>query len=567
MVSTVDSATTIQKTCFPRLERNDESGCRAYGKHPSSTWTASVKTGVILAVAIAVIATCTTQGFANGKPAIQTPENAAVDSVIIVNGTVVDGTGRARYAGAIRLVGDTIAEVGDISPRPGEDVVDARGQIVAPGFVDTHSHLDLIVDDDPQLMPAITQGITTIVVGQDGFSPHPLRDWYSKIEASGTGPNVASFVGHNTLRSLILKGSARRQATAPEIDQMNRLLADEIRVGGLGLSTGLEYDTGIYSNTTEIISLAATAAKLGGRYITHIRSEDREIWSALDEAIDVGRQTGIPVQISHIKLSMMRLWGQAAQVLHRLNSARHEGIDVSADIYPYTYWKSTMTVLLPERNLNDRAAVEFAFREIVPPESIVLTLYKPDPLLEGSSIAEIARRRGLDPVTMYLRLLSESETLAAETGVLRQEVAGIVAHAMSEKDVQTFLQWGHTNVCSDGERGVHPRAYGAYPRVLARYVREQSVLTLEDAIRRMSSLAAAHVGIRDRGTLATGMRADVILFDLDEIQDHASIEHLNSVSSGIDSVWVNGKPVIAGGVSTGNLPGRVLRSTTTSAGK
>lgn len=525
-----------------------------------------MKTRVILPVAITVFATCIAQGFATGKLAIQTPEHAAVDGVVIVNGTIVDGTGRARYRGAVRLVGDTIAEVGDISPRPGEEIVDARGQVVAPGFVDTHSHLDLIVDDDPQLMPAITQGITTIVVGQDGFSPHPLRDWYSKIEASGMGPNIASFVGHNTLRSLILKGNARRQATAVEIDQMNRLLADEFRAGGLGLSTGLEYDTGIYSNTSEIVSLAATAAEMGRRYITHIRSEDREIWSALDEAIDVGRQTGIPVQISHIKLSMMSLWGQAAQVLHRLDSARNEGIDISADIYPYTYWKSTMTVLLPERNLNDRAAVEFAFREIVPPESVVLTLYRPDPLLEGSSIAEIARRRGVDPVTMYLRLLRESETLAAETGVLRQEVAGILAHAMAEQDVQTFLQWGHTNVCSDGERGVHPRAYGAYPRVLARYVREQSVLTLEDAIRRMSSLAAAHVGIRDRGILAAGMRADVILFDPDEIQDHASIEHLNAVSSGIDRVWVNGKLVLSGGISNGNLPGRVLRSTTTITG-
>ena len=521
-----------------------------------------MKSRVLLPVAIATFATCIAHESATGKPATQTPEHAAAGSVIIVNGTIVDGTGRAGYPGAVRLVGDTIAEVGDISPKPDEEIVDARGQVIAPGFIDTHSHLELIVDDDPQLMPAITQGITTIVVGQDGFSPHPLRDWYSKIEASGMGSNVASFVGHNTLRSLTLKGDARRQATAAEIDQMNRLLADEIRAGGFGLSTGLEYDTGIYSNRAEIVSLAATAAEMGGRYITHIRSEDREIWSALDEAIDVGRQTGIPVQISHIKLSMMSLWGQAAQVLHRLNAARDEGIDVSADIYPYTYWKSTLTVLLPERNLNDRAAVEFAFREIVPPESVVLTLYKPDPLLEGSSIAEIARRRGVDPVTMYLRLLEESETLAAETGVLRQEVAGILAHAMAEQDVQALLQWRHTNVCSDGERGVHPRAYGAYPRVLARYVREKSVLTLEDAIRRMSSLAAAHVGIRDRGILAPGMRADVILFDPDEIQDHALIENLNALSSGIDYVWVNGKLVLSGGVANGNLPGRVLRSTT-----
>ena len=486
---------------------------------------------------------------------------AKAGSVIIANASIIDGTGRPAYSGAVRLAGDKIAAVGDLLPLPGETVIDAMGKVVAPGFIDTHSHLELIVDDDPQVTPAITQGITSIIVGQDGFSPYPLKDWFSKLEARGVGPNVASYAGHNTLRALVLKEDARRPATAVEIDEVNKLLAEEMRSGALGLSSGLEYDTGIYSDTREITALAASMKETGGRYLTHIRSEDRNFWPALEEAIEVGRETGIPVQVSHIKLSMKALWGQAADVLEHLNAARREGIDITADIYPYSYWKSTMTVMLPERDLQDRTALEYAFREIASPDKIVVTLYDPDPSLVGKSIADIASARLQDPITTYLALLQQSEALAIEKGVLRQEVAGIVAHAMSERDIEIFMAWDHTNICSDGEEGAHPRAYGAYPRVLARYVRDKAVLTLEQAVRKMSALAAAHVGIDDRGLLATGMHADLVLFDPDKVQDHASIENPRAISTGIDRVWVNGKPVVVDGSLNPGLHGHILRRT------
>lgn len=510
---------------------------------------------LILACGICLSCTESTVGRAPANaPQISIDDN----QFIIINASIVDGTGREAYSGAVRVVGDQIAAVGNVSPNLGETVFDASGLVLSPGFIDTHSHLELIIEEDPQVIPAITQGITTIVVGQDGFSPFPLSEWYEKLKMSGIGPNVASYVGHNTLRSLILGNDSHRPATSPEVVRMKDLLIDELRAGALGFSSGLEYDSGIYSTATEIIPLARSTAELNGRYITHIRSEDREFWPALEEAIDVGKQTGVPVQVSHIKLSMRGLWGQAGTVINRLEDARSEGIDITADVYPYTYWKSTMTVILPERDLEDRNALEFAFEQIAPPEKIFVTLFKPDPTLEGRSIADIAASRGVDPITTYLEMLAESEAMAVAKGVIRQEIAGIVAHAMSEDDLIEFMKWEHTNICSDGEQGAHPRAYGAYPRVLARYVRDGSVLSLEEAVRKMSSLAASHVGIRDRGTIETGMRADLVLFDPSTIQDHATIDRISELSSGVEAVWVNGELVIENGTPTGKLAGQIL---------
>lgn len=483
------------------------------------------------------------------------------NKLIITNARIIDGSGALEFGGAIRIRGKDIVAIGDLVPSDNEQVIDAAGELVTPGFIDTHSHMELIVDDDRHVIPAISQGITTIIVGQDGFSPYPLKDWYAGLESNGVGPNVASYAGHNTLRGLVLKNDAKRTASEEEIPQIKALLAEEMRSGALGFSTGLEYDTGIYAYPDEIIALTAEAGRFGGRYITHIRSEDREFWTALDEAINVGRQTGMPVQISHIKLSMKGLWGQAGTALERLEAARAEGIDVTADIYPYTFWKSTMTVILPERNLEDREALEFAFQEIAPPEQIVITMFVADPSVVGKNIVEIAAERNQDVVTVYLDLLQQSEAYAAEWGLISQDVAAIVATAMSEEDLLTFLRWDHTNVCSDGERGAHPRAYGAYPRVLARYVREMHALPMEQAIRKMTALPARHMGIANRGTLAPGMRADIVIFDPERVQDHATVSEINALSTGISQVWVNGQLAFAEGEVTAALPGEVVRHT------
>lgn len=493
-------------------------------------------------------------GCAAAPPA---PEQS--NGLLIKNARIVDGTGRAAFKGSVRIVDRQIAGIGDLSPLPGENLLDAKGQVVAPGFIDTHSHLELITDDDPHVLPAISQGITTIVVGQDGFSPYPLGDWFAELESTGIGPNVAAYAGHNTLRELVLKEDAQRRASRQETAAMKPLLETEMNSGALGFSTGLEYDTGIYADAAEITALAAVAQTHGGRYITHIRSEDKDFWAALDEAIEVGRRTGIPVQISHIKLSMKGLWGQADKALERLDAARAEGLDITADIYPYTYWKSTMTVILPERKLDDREAVEFAFREIAPPDKIFITLYLADPAIVGKSIADIAQEREQDPVTTYIELLQQSEALAAERDLISQDVAAIVAHAMSEADLATFMQWQHINICSDGERGAHPRAYGAYPRVLSRFVRERGDLKLEEAIMKMTSASAAHMNIQNRGTLKVGMQADLVMFDPDLVTDHATVADIHALSTGISHVWVNGAEVFSNGAATGSLPGEVIR--------
>ena len=484
---------------------------------------------------------------------------AQSQGLLIQNARIIDGTGQAAFEGSLRILDGQIAAIGDLDPLPGETLLDARWQVLAPGFIDTHSHLELITDDDPIVLPAISQGITTIVVGQDGFTPYPLGDWFAGLESTGIGPNVAAYAGHNTLRELVLKKDAQRTASREEIAAIEPLLEAEMSSGALGFSTGLEYDTGIYADAEEITALAAVAHASGGRYITHIRSEDRDFWAALDEAIEVGRQTGIPVQISHIKLSMKGLWGQADQALARLDSARAEGLDITADIYPYTYWKSTMTVILPERKLDDHEAVEFAFREIAPPDQIFITLFLADPAIVGKSIAAIAMEREQDPVTTYIELLQQSEAMALERGLISQDVAAIVAHAMSESDLATFMQWEHINICSDGERGAHPRAYGAYPRVLSRFVRERGDLTLEEAIKKMTSASAAHMNIQNRGTLKVGMRADLVIFDPDTVTDHATVADIQALSSGISHVWVNGIEVFANSAATGALPGNVIR--------
>jgi N-acyl-D-amino-acid deacylase len=485
--------------------------------------------------------------------------DAQAGSLLITHAQIIDGTGRPAYAGSVRIENGRIAAIGELAPRAGENVLDAGGQVIAPGFIDTHSHLELIVGEDLHVVPAISQGITTIVVGQDGFSPQPLSDWFTKLESTGTGPNIASYAGHNTLRGLVLEKDAQRPASKDETAAIGKLLEREMQSGALGFSTGLEYDTGIYADAAEITALAAVAHEYGGRYITHIRSEDRDFWAALDEAIEVGRQTGIPVQISHIKLSMKGLWGQAGKALERLDAARAEGLDVTADIYPYTYWKSTMTVILPERKLDDREAVEFAFREIAPPDGIFITQFMADPSLVGKSISSIAQERNEDPVTTYISLLQQSERLAQERGLISQDVAAIVAHAMSEDDLATFMRWEHINICSDGERGAHPRAYGAYPRVLARFVRERNDLALESAIQKMTSASAAHMGIQQRGVLQAGNFADLVLFDPETITDHATVADINALSSGISHVWVNGEEVFSNGKAGPALPGKVLR--------
>jgi N-acyl-D-amino-acid deacylase len=322
-----------------------------------------------------------------------------------------------------------------------------------------------------------------------------------------------------------------------------------MRAGALGLSTGLEYDPGIYSDPSEVIALAKVARASGGRYASHIRSEDRDFWKAIDEAIEVGRAAKIPVQISHVKLAMRSLWGQTGRLLDKLDAARAAGVQLTADIYPYTYWQSGMTVLFPERNFQDRAAAEFALREVTSPEGVLVVRYDKDPAYRGKTLAEIATLRGTDAPQAMMDMIREAD------GDI-----GIVATSMSDADVVALAKWPFANICSDGmSTGGHPRGFGAFPRVLGRYVREQGPLTLAEAVRKMTSLAAENVGIRERGAVKPGYFADLVLFDPARVLDRATTSASTLPSEGIHTVIVNGRVVYTEGRSTETYAGRTLR--------
>ena len=481
------------------------------------------------------------------------------DPSILVSGAyVVDGTGAPARLADVRIHEGVIAEIGDLEPDRGEIVVNADGRVLAPGFIDTHSHHDRGLIEERGALAAVSQGVTTIVVGQDGGSHSPLAEWFDSLGAAPAAVNVASFAGHNTIRRRVMGDDFRRAATVQEVDSMAALLRKELEEGSLGLSTGLEYDPGIYSTTDEVIALASVAAEFdGARYISHVRSEDRAFWDAVEEIIGIGRRTGLPVQISHMKLAMRSSWGQADRLIARLDEARANGVNITADVYPYEYWQSTMTVLFPERNFTDREAATFALEELAPPEGIIVSSFGSQPGYIGMTVSEIAAQRETDPVTTYMDLIAEALAWEDSTG---QGGEGIIARSMRMEDIAALYQWEHTNVSSDGGlRGRHPRGFGSFPRVLARMVREDKVLALEDAIHRMTGLAAAHMGFTDRGVIRVGASADLVLFDPGKIEDQATFEEPQHTAVGVDRVWVNGVEVYDGREVTGATPGVVIR--------
>ena len=380
------------------------------------------------------------------------------------------------------------------TPLATDRVIDARGLTLAPGFIDTHSHHDGGIFDRRNALAAVSQGVTTVVVGQDGESQLPLASFFARLDSQPAAINVASYAGHGTLRRRVMGDDFKRVASDSEVDRMKRLLREEMAAGAVGLSTGLEYDPGIFSAPSEVLELAKVAGAAGGRYISHMRSEDREFWAALDELIAIGRVAHMPVQVSHMKLAMRGLWGQGNQLVAKLDAARREGIVVTADVYPWTMWQSTLTVLYPNRNFTDRTETDFILKEIASPDDLVLGTFTPNPSYAGKTVRQIAALRGADPATTLMALIAESR------GPDQSE--SVVGTGMDEHDIATLLRWPFTNICSDGELdGPHPRGFGSFTRILGHYVREQHVLTLEEAVRKMTSLSAANAGITDRGTI------------------------------------------------------------------
>ncbi|HMJ71062.1 MAG TPA: D-aminoacylase [Cyclobacteriaceae bacterium] len=476
---------------------------------------------------------------------------------IIRGATVYDGSGGAPVVTDVAIAGDTIAMIGDLGNVQATYSYDVPGFVLAPGFIDTHSHHDWGLNKNRDALAVVSQGVTTIVVGQDGGSNTPLKDYFQLMTDSPSAVNVASYTGHNTLRDIVLGKDFKRKATQKETDSMVLLMRADMDAGALGLSTGLEYDPGIYSAEEEVLTLAKTLPEYQGRYISHMRSEDRYFWKALNEIITIGRETKAPVQVSHFKLAMTNLWGKSDTTLSLLEAARAEGINITADIYPYTYWSSTIRVLFPSRNFKDVKEAELILKEITTPEGIIFSNYEPNPEYNGKSLQDVAVELKLSPAKTLIELIDRLDKCDTKG----EECSGsIVATSMDEKDVAKLMQWQYTNICSDGASGGrHPRGFGSFTRVLKHYVRETGALAMEQAILKMTSLSANNTGIQRRGLIKEGYYADLVLFDPKTAGDESTIQDPQKVSTGIEHVWVNGTEVYTKEGTKGVYPGRVIR--------
>lgn len=475
-------------------------------------------------------------------------------SILIVNGLVIDGTGAPGRRAALRIEGDQIAEMADqMAPRPGDRVIDAAGLVVAPGFIDMHSHAGRQLEQQPDAESQVRQGITTTLVGQDGSSDLPIVDFYESIERMKPAINVATSVGAGTVRSVVLGGDYRRAATPAEIEVMKALVDRAMKDGAIGLSSGIEYDPGFYAAPDEMVALASVVARYGGFYASHVRDEEHEAFAAWREAIDVGRRAGVPVEISHIKVAIKPVWGKAAEGLKILEDARRQGIRVMADWYPYTYWQSSVYVLIADRDFENRDKWRAGLEEIGGAGNVLVTNYRPNPSYNGRTLDDIARAQGKDPVTLVIDMIR-----AAGPNI------GIIGTSMDEADLATFVKHPQVIICSDGEiAGAHPRGFGTFPRVLARYVREQQLLTIEEAISKMTGRSAAQAGFPDRGTLAPGKKADIVAFDPATIEDRATKQDPRQMSVGVQYVLVNGEVVLEQGRMTEARPGRGLKRANT----
>jgi len=523
--------------------------------------------------------------------------------VVIRGGTVVDGTGAPAFRADVGLVGDTVTALGEIAPEQGRRVIEATGLHVAPGFIDIHTHSDPDVLAYPTADSRVRQGVTTELAGHCGSSAAPLAglgvgerreewkadgidaDWtdvasyLARVERAGISVNHALLAGHGTLRSNAI-GDVDRPLSAEEMRAVARALEEALDQGVFGLSTGLEYVPGRYTPPSEIVELSRLVARRGGLYASHIRNEEARLLEAVAEAIEVGRSSGVRVEIAHLKAAGESNWPKQGAALDLLESARRDGIAVLADAYPYTAYSTGLTTFMegwareggtaailrrfrdPEARARIRREVEAQVN--VDPggwERVVVSRVKTEknrPVAVGRSLVEIAGGWGLDPVDAYLRLLEEEETAVS-----------FVGHGMSPDNVERVLRHPLVMIGSDGssmapvgkaaEARPHPRSYGTFVRVIGFYARERGTFDLPTAVRKMTSLPADQIGLGDRGRLARGKRADLVVFDAAKVRDTATFDDPHRYPEGIAHVLVNGVPVVERCVHTGARPGRVLR--------
>ena len=484
---------------------------------------------------------------------VQSSWQSSTGIIAITGATLIDGSGRNPIRNATVLIqGDSILAAGAgkrITIPAGARIVDARHLAVAPGFIDTHSHTDRGFDEDPSAATQVSQGITTVAVGQDGGSDFPIGEFLQRLDRKPVALNVLTFVGHATLRRKAMGDNTNRPATREEIEKMRMMVAEAMNEGAFGLSTGLEYETGKPATTEEVIALATVAGRAGGIYISHIRDEADKTFEALNELIRIGREARLPAQVSHIKLGTVGVWGRAREAVSLIERARRRGQDITADCYPYEAWSSTIRVLIPSGRYDDPADVARGLADVGGPANITITSYRAHPEFEFKTLEQIARENDVTAVEMFMR-------------IVRDGGAGVVAHSMKDADIRVFYQQPWVMVSSDGGIGSrHPRGAGSFPRVLGEYVRRRHWLPLPEAIRKMTSLPAWRLGLKDRGLVRAGYKADLVLFDPTLVTDRATFQQPQLISAGINRVFVNGVEVWSEGSVTRNLPGRALRHT------
>jgi N-acyl-D-amino-acid deacylase len=538
------------------------------------------------------------------------PVNAGLPApfdIVITNGKIIDGSGSPWYSGDIGIREGKIAAIGNLTATPRKRTIDAHGLVVAPGFIDMLGQSELTVLVDPRLPSKIYQGITTEITGEgESIAPlneailrtdrgtldqlhveadwRTLRQYFARLEKQGIGINVADYVGATSVRRMVL-GDADVQPNSAQLDEMKELVRQAMLDGAIGVSTSLEYPPAPYAKTEELIALAAEASRFGGIYATHMRSESTAILQSIDEVIRIAREAHIPVEIWHLKVAGKASWGHMPEVVAKIDSARAQGIDIAADTYAYTAWGNGLSAFIPPwahdggkakllERLTDpsaRARIrkdlltpsddwENEWQQISGPESVLIASVQNPKLLplQGKTLAEVAKLWNEDPMDTIFDILVQDD---ASTG--------IAAFGMSEPDVVLALQQPWVSFDNDssgvspegilGQEHSHPRAYGTFPRILRKYVREEHKLTLEDAIRKFSSLPAQRMRLEGRGLLRAGMWADVVIFNPATVRDLATFDKPNQLSEGMKYVLVNGVPVIDEDKMTGAHPGKVLR--------
>jgi len=503
---------------------------------------------------------------------------AAPYDLVIRNGRIIDGTGSPWYRADIAVRGEAIALIAASISSPAKQVIDAGGQIVSPGFIDIHNHGRENIFELPTADNYIRQGVTTIIEGPDGGSAVPLGPFLDKLDALQKSINIGSFVGQGSVREAVI-GRVNRRPTPAELDKMRGIVEEAMKAGAFGMSTGLFYVPGAFTPIEEVIELAKVAAKYGGIHISHMRDEAFGVIDSVKETIRIGEEGGLPTQVTHHKIVGPANYGKSVETLKLLEAARARGVDATSDQYPYTASSNAFVasmvpqwaqeggrdqMLLRLKNPATRKEIAGETVRIIreergggDPKNVFLANCDFDPAMAGKNLADVAKMRGLEPTIEN----------GADTAlwVVEQGNCQGVFHAMSEQDLERVMRHPATMVASDGwvqilNRGVpHPRSYGTFARVLGVYVRERNVITLEDAVRKMTSFPAQRLRINDRGLLRPGMKADIVVFDPARVRDMATFEKPHQYAEGFSSVIVNGQVVFDGKAMTPARPGQVVR--------